>query len=490
MKKTIFLIFLAIFCTKNGVAQPDTILVGYKENDFGATSIQKSTLLSDGRLALIHSSSVSGYNLLIVDTYGNILHENSLSKIDDHTVLSYFDLIEDDTTYVLVGNTMKNGKRYFSVFSVDKTLENVKIIDTFSLSEDVRLYFNEMRFNAQKNLWEAFGVVQNANSTTTILNYFYVGIKKDYTFDRLKEFQPLKFTPNHILDFCWVEDAKRYILGGFNSATILVDEDINTVYESTTKFSYLHNGSMATIGLRLYNCLDIDGNIVFCHMKESWDRPYNAAFVKLEVKSDTVVLLEATPLSAPPLGVQVESIMRRDHVGNYIISGSNEWPWPGKSNILKVVKFSSTFDKIWEFAYQSDKGFLIFDMQVDQHSDIVLVGQAWNIFGDGTHRGFLMKVHSNGTLSSYEEVPGDPHGKYAVRIMPNPATSHLCLQTTGTAAAAIRFWDANGRLILSEKPTAPLYCFDLPPNLPPGIYITETLFADGYRTVQKSVVVR
>jgi len=492
MKKVLKNIFFALlFYSNHVVAQPDTILVGYKLDDVGVTSIQKSTILSDGQISLIQLSSVEGFNLLIVDQEGKIIFENNIEEVAGHSILSYFHLIEEDTKYVLVGNTIRDGKRYFATFSIDKTLETATMIDTFNLIGDVRLYFNEMRFNAHKNLWEAFGVVQNANSITTILDYFYVGIKKDHTFNRLKIFQPTKYFPSHILDFCWVEDANRYLLGCFNAATMLVDDDINITYENTTKVSYLYNGSAATSVLRLYNCLDSDDDIVFCYAKEPWDRLYNAAFARLEVKADTVILVEATPLSDPPLGVQIESIMRKDYAGNYIISGTNALPWSGNNNIVKVVKFSASLDKVWEFSYQSDKGFLIFDMQIDQNNDIFLLGQAWNIFGDGAQRGFLMKVYANGTLTSYEEIPTDPQGKYNMRISPNPAAHNLCLHTSsGEPVQLVRFWNTNGQLVFSAKPTAPLHCFELPSSLPPGIYTVEALFADGYRNVQKLVVAR
>ncbi len=165
--KNIF--FILFFCANTAFAQSDTILVGYKPNDIGVTSIQKSILLSDGRMALIQLSSVEGNHLLVVDAEGKIIYENSIKEVDGDSILSYFHLIEEDSKYVLVGNTIRDGKRYFATFSIDKALKNATMIDTFGLNGDIRLYFNEMRFNAHKNLWEAFGVVQNVNSITTIL---------------------------------------------------------------------------------------------------------------------------------------------------------------------------------------------------------------------------------------------------------------------------------------------------------------------------------
>lgn len=183
--------------------------------------------------------------------------------------------------------------------------------------------------------------------------------------------------------------------------------------------------------------------------------------------------------------------MRKDLHGNYIISGTNIFPGlSGPSNIVKVVKYASNYDKIWELSYQDDKAFLIRDMAVDQNNDIILVGDAWNMFGDGQFRGFLMKVYANGTLTSYEEIPTDPQGKYNMRISPNPAAHQLCLHTSEEQAQLLRLWNTKGQLVFSERPTASLHCFELPPSLPPGIYTAEALFADGYRNVQKVVVAR
>jgi len=79
----------------------------------------------------------------------------------------------------------------------------------------------------------------------------------------------------------------------------------------------------------------------------------------------------------------------------------------------------------------------------------------------------------------------------AAPISPNPAAHNLCLHTSsGEPVQLVRFWNTNGQLVFSAKPTAPLHCFELPSSLPPGIYTVEALFADGYRNVQKLVVAR
>ncbi|MCS7037283.1 MAG: hypothetical protein NZM41_11505, partial [Saprospiraceae bacterium] len=73
---------------------------------------------------------------------------------------------------------------------------------------------------------------------------------------------------------------------------------------------------------------------------------------------------------------------------------------------------------------------------------------------------------------------------------PNPASSSLCLQVKEEWPHGLRLWSADGRLVFSEQASVATSCFDLPAALPAGVYAAEVVFADGYRVVQKVIVVR
>lgn len=488
--RSICIYILFILSKLHVFAQGDKVLVGYSSTDTGMTWVDRMTILPENKIGFIHISTFGNCTVFVVDSIGTVLHKKELDNVGGYAIVSSLHIIEGGEKYILVGNASRDEKNYFVTFCLDSTLQNPVLLDTIELEYENRLTFFDVKFNQDKDVWETFGVVRQASNSSIVLDYFYVGINESHQFEKFKTFKT-KYHPNFVLEFYWIGHVDRYLLSCFNQSTILVDNNFDYTYENSTKISYPYNGSTAFSSLKMYDCTDHENNIVSCYAKEGPNRPYNAAFVKLEVSADTVGLLEAIPLNAPPLGVQFESHMRKDLLGNYIISGTNTIPGhSGPSNIVKVVKYAPNYDKIWEFSYQDDKAFVIRDMAVDQSNDIVLVGDSWNMFGDGQFRGFLMKVYANGALTSYEEIPTDQQGKYNMRISPNPASHRLCLHTGGEAVQMVRFWDTKGQLALSERPTTALYCFDLPSDLPPGIYIVETLFADGYRNVQKLMVER
>jgi len=467
-------------------AQPDTILLGYPAAGVGSSVINETRILSDNRIIFTQFTSDKKHQAFIVDSIGGIVYVNDLDEVAGFTIFSSIYILEGIGKYVFIGNATRDSVQYFISFSLDSMLENIALIDTVRLENDTWLSFENMRFNPDNELWETFGVVRRISNSASMLEYFYAGIDKNYKFNKFKKFKT-KYKSSYVFDFYWVKPVQRYVFSCFNQSTILVDEDINFVYETGVRINYDQGSSILT----MYNFSDNENNIVFCYGKESWDRPYNAAFVWLDIQTDTIILANAIPLSSPPLGVQYESHMRKDYDGNYLISGTNNLPWlNGPSNTLKVVKYTPNQEKIWEFSYSDDKGFVIWDMEIDHNNDIVVVGDAWNMYADGQTHGFLMKIYSNGTLSSYQEIPDSFTEKYKIQITPNPAASNLCIQSSTEQARIARFWDVSGRLVLTENIQASPHCFDLPATLLPGFYAAEVLFADGRRSVQKVVVTK
>ncbi len=470
-------------------AQPDTILLGYPAAGVGSSVINETRILSDNRIIFTQFTTDKKHQAFIVDSIGGIVYVNDLDEVAGFTIFSSIYIIEGIGKYVFIGNAARDSVQYFISFSLDSTLENIALIDTVRLENDTWLSFENMKFNPGNELWETFGVVRRISNSANMLEYFYAGIDKNYKFNKFKKFKT-KYKPNYVFEFYWVESVRRYMFSCFNQSTILVDEDINFVYEDAIRVPYIENGSPNVSIFIMYNCTDDENNIVFCYGKESWGA-YTSAFVWLDIKADTIILANAIPLNTPPLGVQVESHMRKDGNGNYLISGTNNLPWlNGPSNTLKVVKYTPNQEKIWEFSYSDDKGFVIWDMEIDHNNDIVVVGDAWNMYGDGQIHGFLMKIYSHGTLSSYQEIPDNFTDKYKIQITPNPAVSKICIQSSTEQARIARFWDVSGRLVLTENIQASPHCFDLPGTLLPGFYAAEVLFADGRRSVQKVVVTK
>jgi hypothetical protein len=491
MKNTNFIFLLGVcFFTSNwGGAQSDTILVGYSTGDTVFSLINEMLILPNDKIGFTKRIPAA-YKAYVTDAKGQVLHERLLDSADEYIISAVSFMFEDSIRYVYIGNATRDGERYFVSFSLDTTLQHLTIIDTVNLNDDIRLFFDIVKFNSYKNIWEGFGISQKITPSQIISNC-YVSLTPNFQFSSYQSFEG-EYPPFPILEFEWVESMSRYFLSSFGGYALLVDEDMNVLYEDAILISYPYNNSMATSALDMYRCFDIGGGKIFCYGKEFWNRPYNASFVTLDLQGDSIHIAEAIPLSDPPLGMNFASQMRVDLDGNYVISGVDGFS-PPTPNKVRVVKYTPTYEKIWDFTYESDVAFAIWDMEIDQHNDIILVGQAWNLFGGGEARGFLMKVYSTGTLTSYYEVPDDPSEGHRVRLSPTPATSQLCLQAP-SEIANVQLWDLDGRLVWERSIAVDSfdlpYCLDLPEGLPPGFYAAEVLFADGHRTTKKVVVGR
>ncbi|MFN0034214.1 MAG: hypothetical protein ACKVUS_04045 [Saprospiraceae bacterium] len=490
MKHIILLTCFALFfCSSKSVfAQSDTILVGYSQTDFVSSFINEMIILPGNKIGFTQTT-IAGPKAFVTDTKGQVIYQRALDYVDGYVINSSSYIFDDTSRYVYIGNAMRNGKRYFISYSLDTTLQEIRLIDTVQVENDVRVFTNMMKYNTYKSVWEGFGSGENVSIPST--EYIcYLSLDENYEF---KKFERLhgNYQESLVIEFQWIESLGRYFVKPFNDRSLLVDEEFNVVREIVgITLVYEYNGTHIT-SLGMYNCLEPEGSTMFCYAKEDFNWPYNAAFATLDLQGDSIHLVEAVPLSDPPLGMNVGSQMRVDLDGNYVISGVMGFN-PPNPNTVRVAKFSSvTYEKIWEFSYQSDICFAIWDMEIDQNNDIILVGHSWNIFGDGQPRGFLMKVYSNGALSSYYGVPDDLSDVYWVQVSPNPASSALCLRAA-TQPQTVRLWDVSGRLAL-ERPVGlsdidGQYCFDLPPALQPGFYSAEVLFPDGQRVVRKVVV--
>lgn len=471
-------------------SQPDTILVGYSQSDVGPSLINEMTILSGMKIGFTQNTS-QGYRAFVTDTKGQIIHQRLLDEVEGYEITSSSYIFDDYSRYVYIGNATRNGMNYFISFALDTNFQNIELIDAVLLGNNSRIFFDVIKFNAFKSIWEGFGIVQQS-SNSQITDNCYISLDETYHFTTFKKLSG-NYHPAPVLEFSWIESLNRYYLCLFISVSVIVDEEFNVLHHAGINFVYEHNNSTHIVGLAMYSCLEPVGSTMFCYGKESFNNPYNAAFITLDLQGDSVRVIEAIPLSNPPLGMIVHPKMVVDLNGNYVVASVDGFGPPSPNNI-RVAKFSSsTFEKIWDFSFEADMTFIMWDMEIDQNNDIILVGQSWNIFGDGQARGFLMKVYSNGTLTSYHESPDDPNNKYEVNISPNPSSSELCIYAT-TQPELMRLWDISGKLSLEEKfvqgNKKGLSCFNLPLNLTPGFFAAEVIFSDGYRVIKKVVVSR
>lgn len=333
---------------------------------------------------------------------------------------------------------------------------------------------------------ESFGIVQNP-ITGKIVENCYISMDNNYYF---KHFEMLtgKFYKNHILEFIRVEAVQRYLVSSFTGALLLVNDEFQVVNEDVIRYSYVFNNSTGHTFDKIMSCeAGADGMPICYNRSFEPEAPFGLSFSKFQVEADTVLLAAHIPINAPPLDLTTATQMRRDRNGDYVISGIDVLSFNQASNKVRVVKFSPDFRRLWEFTYSGQESFAIWDMDIDANNDIILAGEIWPSIGS-ISTGFLMKVHANGHLSSWQEVPleaGD------VLVLPNPSSGSFCVRTQQPVFQGLRLWDMAGRLVWAQDAAQNgSLCFDLPASVGTGVYALEVRTEGGQRVVRKLVVSR
>ncbi len=470
--------------------QKDSIFVVYPSDDYSISTIKTVKLFRDGAIGLIHYGDRS--TLIVVDGAGNILRRKRLNEIDGYSIHSCMEWIEADTHYVAIINISHGSTYYLATIGLNKQLDKCYWIDTVRIPYQ-RNFVNLRRihFNEIGRQFEGFGVVAS-DPDFRFGAQCYFSLRSDFTFERVYFFNafPPSGSGDFVMDFRWVEASGRYFVSLFGGRALLLDKDLNTLLRWTPRFRYQGpDGMWNEGGGNIPDCVSESGNLLTCLTRSPFNGPSDISVVRYAIEPDTIRALQAFPLNAPSLEMNVWPHFRRDHVGNYVLAGTNGlFPITTKYK-MKIAKFSSTLEKMWETQFEAgNRNFEVWDMAIDDNNDIILVGRAWDIYDLAPH-GFMLKVYADGRLTTSVGRPDVDKRRYEVVLMPNPTTATLCLQAPAEDLHWLRLWSADGRLVLSESVTAP-HCFDLPAALPAGVYAVEVLFADGYRAVRKVVVVR
>lgn len=474
-----YIVYAFIVCVFHASAQNDTMLVGYSADDPGSSFLNELAIFQGDKYGVTQRTT-TGYKAYISGSDGHPVHTRSLDQVEGYQIHSSSWMFDDATKFVYIGNATKGNQPFFIVFSLDTALSEIRLIDTLALAGAEQLFFDIMKYNTDLSAWEGFGMVQ-LQGGGAITGIHYIALDANFHFVKSRRLSG-DYHPGPVLEFQWVKEVGRYFLSIFGGRNLLVDAEQQWVKEQEdVRLTYVLDNVQYTVALRMYNCFSAEGSRIYCYGKEFSDRPYNVSMVTLDVANDSVRLAEALPLNQPSLGMAFASQMRKDREGNYVVSGVNSLTAP-QPNQLNVAKFSAELDQIWTFSFDSDKSFIIWDMEIDDHNDIVLVGQAWNIFGDGQPHGFLMKVFDNGTLVSYEEIPPAE----MLQLYPNPNAGFFFIESE-LQPLSVRLRDMSGRQVF-ESSMFQSGLVRLPEGLPHGVYTAEISLENGKRVSRKIVV--
>lgn len=151
MKYQLYLLLITLPLCK-AFTQSDTILVGYTQNDIGPSLINEMLILPDDKIGFTQNT-LSGFKAFVTDTRGQVLHQRKLDYVEGYVINSSSFIFDDTSRYVYIGNAMRDGKRYFISFSLDTMLQDLRLIDTIHLEDDIRVFTDMMKYNISKRLW-------------------------------------------------------------------------------------------------------------------------------------------------------------------------------------------------------------------------------------------------------------------------------------------------------------------------------------------------
>ncbi len=230
MKHFILLTYVALagLSIESGFAQSDTILIGYSQNDIGSSFINEMTILHDNKIGFTQKT-ISGYKTFVTDTKGQVIHQHKLDYVDGYTISSSSFMFDDVSRYVYIGNAMRNGKRFFISYSLDTTLQDLRLLDTVEVEDDVAVFTNMMKYNPHKAIWEGFGYGSWVDGSGT--GYIcYIGLDEHFFFEKFERLHG-DYKKAIVLEFQWIEALKRYFIKLFADRSLLVDEGLNVVNE-------------------------------------------------------------------------------------------------------------------------------------------------------------------------------------------------------------------------------------------------------------------
>ncbi|MBK6995609.1 MAG: hypothetical protein IPH31_12030 [Lewinellaceae bacterium] len=108
-------------------------------------------------------------------------------------------------------------------------LQDIRLIDTIEVENDVRIFTDMMKYNHKKSVWEGFGYGQLV-STTDFPYICYISLDANYEFEKFE-----KLTGNYhegpVIEFQWIESLSRYYVKTFGDRSLIIDEGFNVVNE-------------------------------------------------------------------------------------------------------------------------------------------------------------------------------------------------------------------------------------------------------------------
>jgi len=444
--KYLYLIIISITLQCYSFCQTDSIFLSYPSN------------FDQNAITTIISESHNGYGLIMlnlpVDTFSSFVLVDSigveqnrieplLNSPKGYFVIQQMEQLNDSTLFLIGYEYSSNSPNRILTFITTPGFENLEIIDEIEIPEGY--IFICPRLQKRNASFLGLGYLREVNFRGDRLfeNNIYFEINEDGEIFTFKELD-FKF-PDFINSFIEINDT--LIINFFNKTTFILDSDLSKVDSFNIHYNGVINGEIIQNFYTVYGITQ-NSNGIFGLGQGISETSYNLSLIKFKNNLDIDTIYPALPFAGDDIQF---SVFGSDSEGNFISVGTGFFPFFTQSyfpNILYVTKYDPFGNPIWYKVFNDTRMLLGNDMIIDENDDIVIVGEYQDEGFNGLRSNFLLKIFSDGSLSSINESTIEEIG---FTVFPNPTTEIINFEIADFDSNLAEIYSVDGKLVYSES---------------------------------------
>jgi hypothetical protein len=405
-------------------------------------------------------------NLVKLDAYGNLIHQNILRfNGNSSALLSIVQLSEN--RFILSGTTYQGASNNLWLCTIDSSLNVISqrsfILGTYSL------FFNKMKLDYQNKIL-VFGTVDSISWPHSFI--FKLTSNMDSISCRIynqqwSEEQDLIERSDH--------NGYYFLANGFGST------DSGKILSLDTEFN-IEKITELTDGIGYHGTLKLldSTHIIVCGERapagnlnkasigvQLYDTNFNIIHYSYYGKTDTVEL--------PAL---FKSLDFSDPLSVFIGGTSNmfQYEFVRSDNWYRLNNIDTAFNLKWERFYGGDGDYALYGILATRDGGCLMYGTLWDYRNNPDYTRYLrlIKVSKDGLLSDKNGKPSDKTRE--VILYPNPGTDRIIVES-GLKNLMVSFFDMTGDCVIKKSIQSMVETLDVS-ELSSGIYLYRFTLGD------------
>jgi hypothetical protein len=406
----------------------------------------------------IPQSGIYAANIMKLDAYGNLIHQNILRYNGNSSGLTSIIQLSENR-FVLSGATYPGPAGNLWICTIDSSLNVIAqksyILGTYSL------HFNKMKLDHQNNIL-VFGIIDSLS-----IPYSFI----------------FKLTPNmdsiayRIYNEHWSEEQDLIERSDHKGYYFLVNGFVSTgsgkILSLDTAFN-IEKITELTEGIGYHGTLKLmdSTHIIVCGERaptgnmnkmsigvQLYDTNFNLIHYSFYGKTDTVEL--------PALVKSLDFI----DPSSVFIGGTYYWQlytFETVDNWYMLNNIDASFNLKWEKLYGGDGYYWLYGILATRDGGCLMYGTFWDYHNNPDYTRYirLIKVSKDGLLSDKNGNPGDK--AMEVILYPNPGTDRIIVESA-LKNLMVSFFDVTGNCVVKKSIQSMVESLDVS-ELSSGIY--------------------